>query len=70
MKETTVTCDNCEADISQVESGYDVYRIKVEPELIHNTSSMRYAVLREAPLQGREHNFCGLKCLRAFLGVA
>ena len=66
MKDIKITCDECGLDLTSVESGSNEYRLLLDCQLIHNTSTFRYAMMSYPPLK-RSHHFCDFDCLKKWL---
>lgn len=66
MRNETIECDCCGADLSKVETPRDVYRLSLEAERIRNLSQVRYATDFPAPISGERH-FCHATCLAEWL---
>jgi len=67
-KTVKITCDNCEKDLTTVESGYDEFRLCLSSEMIHNTSQFRYASFPiKNKLTSSSSYFCDGKCLKEWL---
>ena len=61
-KETKITCDNCESDLTDSGS-MPRYRLHLSAERMRNKSNVECAVIVYPPIE-RDLYFCGMKCLR------
>lgn len=65
MKQSKVTCDNCNADLSDAGPRPE-YRLVLDAERIPNSGRLLYAVY-VVPAVDRQHHFCGLGCLSKWI---
>jgi hypothetical protein len=65
MRETTVTCDACGRDISTTTNCVD-FRLALTTERLPAESDVVTLMHISQPI-GRDHHFCGVRCLTAWV---
>jgi hypothetical protein len=65
VTKTEVTCDHCGKDVTNCH-GYDEWRLLLTCEQRRYPD---YNMCYDPPSVRRDHHFCGLGCLRHWLGV-
>jgi hypothetical protein len=66
MLEQKVTCDNCNADLTNT-GAMPRFRLRLSSEGLTHNSDMIYAVMVFPEIE-RDHHFCSKSCLREWLG--
>ena len=65
MKETKITCDYCEQDLTSTGS-YPMYRLRLAAERLPHDCSAIYDIYIIPPIEN-DNYFCGLGCLGKWL---